>query len=278
MNHNSPLPLSNFGLSGLKNQLVLRKKELEDILTHLENRKNEFPEGHLRIQNRKGNPQYYHVLERGDTQGMYIRKNQRELAASLAQKSYEAELRESIWEELEAIHYLLYHQNRSPESVYDCLPQSRKELVRPAFVSDEEYKRRWLAAPFEADPYYPDEKIHETDRGEFVRSKSELFIANAYYSMGIPYRYEARLDLRGNQYKYPDFTVLDVKNRRQIYHEHLGLLNKNDYRNNNLRKLNLYAENGILLGDNLIITFETDEVAFAGKAFKKSIKRIFWGD
>lgn len=56
--------------------------------------------------------------------------------------------------------------------------------------------------------------------------------------------------------KYPDFTLLKVKTREIIYHEHLGLLDDEEYRKANLAKLEEYRKNGIYQGKNLIITYE----------------------
>jgi len=82
------------------------------------------------------------------------------------------------------------------------------------------------------------------------------------------------LNLKNGQYKYPDFTILDVRKREIIYHEHLGLMDKREYMNNSIRKLNQYADNGILQGRNLIVTYETEEIPFNPKSFKKMIREM----
>ena len=58
-----------------------------------------------------------------------------------------------------------------------------------------------------------------------------------YYELGIPYRYDAEIQLKGGIKKYPDFTLFDAKNKREIYHEHFGMLDDDKYRKKNLQKL-----------------------------------------
>lgn len=65
----------------------------------------------------------------------------------------------------------------------------------------------WRSIKYEGNPYRPDQKIHRTPGGIYVRSKSELLIATHLEYMDIPYRYEAPLFLEGN-IVYPDFTIL----------------------------------------------------------------------
>lgn len=58
-----------------------------------------------------------------------------------------------------------------------------------------------------------------TAKGEKVRSKSEVIIADVLSREGIPYRYEYPLYLKGIGKVHPDFTVLNVKQRKEIYWE-----------------------------------------------------------
>src|SRR5262249_14556225 len=51
--------------------------------------------------------------------------------------------------------------------------------------------------------------IHRTERGDIVRSKSELVIADKLHSRGIDYAYEQPLTLGDGRVRYPDFTIAD---------------------------------------------------------------------
>ena len=94
------------------------------------------------------------------------------------------------------------------------------------------------------DLFLEDKLINRTLRGEDVRSKSELIIANILYHHGIDYEYEGILEFDG-EIRRPDF-VIENENTDEIYYwEHLGMLNKRSYREGWERKKQWYHKNGI---------------------------------
>lgn len=88
--------------------------------------------------------------------------------------------------------------------------------------------------------------IHRTARGEMVRSKSEVIIANILYAQQIDYVYEQPLVGADGRIKYPDFTFEDAEMGLTYYWEHLGLLHQPAYRQRWEDKLAWYAQEGIL--------------------------------
>lgn len=100
------------------------------------------------------------------------------------------------------------------------------------------------------DPIEIDEKflenrlIHRTTRGELVRSKSEVIIANLLHANGIDYRYEEPLEIEGVT-KFPDFTIEDDDTGEKYYWEHLGMLTDNAYRRRWEEKVEWYKGHGI---------------------------------
>ena len=57
--------------------------------------------------------------------------------------------------------------------------------------------------------FLEDGLILRTERGDLVRSKSELVIADKLFARGIDYGYEQPLELEGGRIRYPDFTITD---------------------------------------------------------------------
>ena len=98
-----------------------------------------------------------------------------------------------------------------------------------------------------------------TEKGERVRSKSEKILADFFYRNNISYKYEKPLNLSGYGIVYPDFTFLSRKLRKEIYWEHEGMMDKPEYAIKAVKKLNSYQMNGILPGERLILTFETEQ-------------------
>tara|TARA_R110002020_G_scaffold133556_3_gene297995 strand:- start:124 stop:3681 length:3558 start_codon:yes stop_codon:yes gene_type:complete len=70
--------------------------------------------------------------------------------------------------------------------------------------------------------------LHRTSRGEFVRSKSELAIAEKLHGMGVAYVYEQPVQL-GGKTRWPDFTIVDEDSGVTYYWEHLGMLSDPQY-------------------------------------------------
>ena len=94
-------------------------------------------------------------------------------------------------------------------------------------------------------------------KDERVRSKSELIFADMLSKGGVPYRYEYPMYLRGMGKIYPDFTVLNVKKRKEMFWEHFGMMDDPTYVESAIKKIATYEQNGIFPGENLIMTFET---------------------
>ena len=88
--------------------------------------------------------------------------------------------------------------------------------------------------------------IHRTIRGDAVRSKSEVVIANILYQKGVDYEYEKPLIGPDGKPRYPDFTFEDEGMGIIYFWEHLGMLNIPSYRQRWEQKLAWYREMGIL--------------------------------
>ncbi len=105
----------------------------------------------------------------------------------------------------------------------------------------------YAPAPVEVDGKYLESRlIHKTRRGEPVRSKSELIIADLLFSRSIEYVYEQPLHMADGSRRLPDFTLDDPATGVTYYWEHLGMLDRPDYRARWERKKQWYADHGVL--------------------------------
>jgi len=125
--------------------------------------------------------------------------------------------------------------------------------------------------------------IHRTSTGIAVRSKSELLIYEALCNAGFPPEYEKPLTLSSST-RYPDFTIEDEISGRNIYWEHLGLLEREDYRRSWEAKLSWYRANGILPIEKgggsrgtLVTTTESSSNGFDFSAVQKIIRETLNG-
>ena len=73
-----------------------------------------------------------------------------------------------------------------------------------------------------------------------MRSKSELNIADTLYKMEIPYKYKCPFVLMNGRTVHPDFTILDIVNRREIYWEHRGMMDDRMYLKQSVQRIKEY--------------------------------------
>lgn len=81
-------------------------------------------------------------------------------------------------------------------------------------------------------------KIYSTVKGDLVRSKSEVIIANLLLQEGIEYDYEKTLFVGGGNQISPDFTI--YINGKTLYWEHLGMIGTETYDQDWLKKMKIY--------------------------------------
>jgi ATP-dependent DNA helicase RecQ len=110
-------------------------------------------------------------------------------------------------------------------------------------------------------------KIHKTENGIWVRSKSELVIANILYRSKINFEYEEKLFYNKTQWKEPDFTIRH--NGQTWYWEHLGLLGDEVYNDDWQQKKQNYKDLGIF---DKVIT--TEESAILSDQVNEKINKI----
>jgi hypothetical protein len=125
--------------------------------------------------------------------------------------------------------------------------------------------------------------IHRTRDGKAVRSKSELIIYEALLIAGHQPEYEKPLTLGGTT-RYPDFTIEDEISGRKIYWEHLGMLERDDYRRSWEKKLAWYRNNGVLPAEEggglqgmLVTTSESSSAGFDSSVIQDTIHKYIQG-
>ena len=90
--------------------------------------------------------------------------------------------------------------------------------------------------------------VHRTARGELVRSKSEVIIADLLDGLGLPYAYEQPFTAPDGSVRYPDFTIDDAETGRRMLIEHLGMMDQPDYARRWEAKAQWYEAAGVPTG------------------------------
>lgn len=245
-------------MNQIKNLLTTRKSHLLQLKSDAEAALKIAPAGFLRIGRHGDRLQYYHRTAPKDSTGKYIREKDIQLACDLAQKDYNQKVLRAASQELKAIDkYFSALPAKKAEDIYETLTTARKQLILPIEEPEAQYIQNWLAVPYQGKSFDEHTPEFYTANGERVRSKSEIIIADLLARYSIPYRYESPLHLNGFGRVHPDFTVLNVKLRKELYWEHLGMMDDPAYAEKALQKISAYEQNGIYMGENLILTYET---------------------
>ena len=211
-----------------------------------------------------------------DKQGIYLDRHQAEIKKKLADKKYVEKLIKNVQSEiakLEKVNKL--NISDSIVETYKELNPGIKALIEPVNVDDETFVNMWLSETYEGLGFDENDTSElYSGKNERMRSKSEVLIANALIKRGIPYKYECPVTIGGGMVLYPDFTILDIKNRKVKYWEHLGKMGDMSYVSRNMWKLDEYKKVGIYLGINLFVTYESMQKALGTGEIDKVIEAI----
>lgn len=250
-----------------------RSAYLKQLITIKESELKSAPDGTLRYTHNNQQVCYYCRSVPGKGNGTYIRKDNKALAAALAQKDYDIKVIKAARQELAQISELLgYAQIKTAEDIYEALSLPRRQLVTPISPSDEEYLAAWQAVTWQPKPFENTKNEYYTGKGERVRSKSEILIADSLARFGVPYRYEYPTNV-GGTVLYPDFTVLNIRKRKEYIWEHLGMLGQAKYAGEAVNRIERLEFNGYFPGENLILSMETEDTPLNTKLVAQLIKR-----
>ena len=258
-----------------KDALREEQKRLEEIIAKAKKENEHMPEGNLRISKHKNRCRYYHCVH--DRNGIYIPKRNMILREQLAQKAYNSSIINIAEEQLAKINKMLeIDADEEMKKMYDSLHPDRKKLINPIEDTWENNLQKWFAAPYQGKEFQEGAPMILTENGERVRSKSEKILADYFYHKGIPYQYEKPLLLHGFGVVYPDFTLLSRKTGKEIYWEHEGMMDDQEYARKAIQKIESYQMNDIYQADRLILTFETKQCVLNSKIIENLTARYLF--
>ena len=276
------------GINGLNEDLrVLLNNCKEELLS--------MPAGKLRCTARKGRLDYKQAVQTDQGMKVIgINRNQ-ELIAQLARKEYLQKLHDTAEWDAGLLDQLMgRYRSLDPEDIVGSLSRAARNLpnlsclkagkipqdgipdgmrwgdvrsedgrldnTQPNYIQEEpaarmEAHRKWALEEYEQSTYKPEEKIHLTSSGVYVRSKSEALISEKLFDRDVPNRYEQIIRLEGKKYA-PDFTFRDFRGE-WFFWEHAGKMNEVKYVRRHLKKMSVYERCGIVPWKNLIVTYDT---------------------
>ena len=222
-----------------------------------------------------GNGYQYYIKYPGETRYSYVKAKDQENVIRIVQQEYDMKVLDVAEREYsKVINLLKIYDKGTVEEVYESMPMGKRKLVVSESVSDEEYLKMWRDRMHTPLGFRENSPEFYSSKGERMRSKSEVIIANLLDKLNVEYKYEMPLKLNRIGIVHPDFTILNVKERKEIYLEHLGMLDDQAYRNNAIMKIRDYENSGYYLGDRLIVTGESLNCPLDVKSVERRIRFI----
>ena len=143
------------------------------------------------------------------------------------------------------------------EDIAPLLRMRRLESSHLARISSSLFQFRPVARELESmGDWYEEGKVHRTLADQMVRSKSEVIIANMLFERDVLFRYEVPLYAPDGTFYLPDFTI--KWRGEEWYWEHLGMLDREEYRNHWEVKKAWYAKN---FPGRLLVTTESPNLS-----------------
>ncbi len=216
--------------------------------------------GNLRINKRNTRFYYYLISKKNDTNGKYLSKTENTLITNLCQRDYCQTSIKLLSKNTKAIHSFLKQYTPEPlEASYGKLHPGKQLFITPVAPTNAQFLSAWQNQTYPQKPFLSYTPELFTSRGQRVRSKSEIIIANQLDHYGILYHYEKPIKISQTITLHPDFTCLNPHNHQEYIWEHFGIMDDPEYACNAVEKIALYHNKDYILGKNLLVTFETSE-------------------
>ncbi len=277
----------------IMDELKIEKRVLERVLPA------DFPKTRLVCRSTKGNLRFF-IKSPGSKRQKYVNRRNKDTLEQLYSQQLKAVIADILKTNIRTLEKALnLIEDYDAESIEHRMPLSYKRLRMYLEKMGAKDVENFLPVDAERDVIDPSnikgdfpQSENPKDRnglkfrtsfGLMVRSKNELLIAEALYSAGIRFLYEARLELvsisgessshetYNTEVLYPDFTII-LPDGEIIYWEHLGMWEKKDYRDENIDRLSLYFANGIYPPKNMIITVDGNKMPFDNSAIWRVIE------
>jgi hypothetical protein len=261
---------------GLEDFLKDYQERLENVHSIMKKSLKKAPAGSLKIVKKRNGLQFYYRKAPSDKQGRYLNKNEQDLVVRLAQKKYDLGVEKLLAEQKNSLEKMLNtNKEDAIRKVYEGLPRELQAMIEPAVMSPEKLAQMWQEVEYKRPSLENAASDLLTLRGEQVRSKSEIMIADALFHAKVPYRYEFPVYVRGRGTFHPDFLCLNKRTGKEVIWEHFGLMDNPEYAANALEKITLYAQNGFVLGRGFIYTMETLARPLSSRLVKQLIEVHF---
>lgn len=261
-------------VDSILSQAQKRIDELQQVIDFLQVQLEKAPEGALYCSSSHSQLQWQRIV---GSKRSYLPKGKTKLIRALAQKKYNVLLLDDFKRQRDALDKLVNsYVPQNGEKTFMSMGVRWRQQIEPLNIPDSDFADLWQNLRYRRKSI--ENTGHLTAKGECVRSKSEIIIADVLASLGVPYRYEFPHELNNAESShcvkvYSDFTCLNVRSRKEFVWEHFGMMDDAEYARNAVMKIEMYQNSGYFLGENLIFTMETREKPLNSQMVRKIVKK-----
>ena len=248
---------------GLLEALSKMVSDLDTLIAFIEKHPAIKAEGSLVICSRGKSVNIYRETAEGKRE--YLGKDKEALIRDLSKKTHYMKMLSVARKEKEQLEKCIRtlrsgYGITDIDDVYPSLNTVIRRTEGPFSMTDDGYVLKWQ----KKNSYLKDRKQlsgqNKTLKGEYVKSKSEVIIADRLTYYGVPYVYEVTTAKDAfEEMARPDFLILNKRTGKEYFWEHLGRMGDPQYAARNQVKMEQFARQGILPGKNLIVSFECGE-------------------
>lgn len=251
-------------------------KQYESEIAKLKAIQSKLPKDYICARKKAGRYFFYNRERNseGKVREHYIPTENAKYIKECCEARYLSKLIPALEKELKAIKsFERKYKPQTKSDVWHKLPPALQQHVAQRFQTKAEACIAWEKAGFETNPFpLPEYVQYMSKKGEAVRSRIELIIADMLYDLGISYRYECRLDLASGTI-YPDFTIMDPNTLEIFYIEIFGMMDDAEYAKNAFSKIAKYTTAGLL--PNLIMFFDHKDAPISPVQIKSTLIKMF---
>ena len=176
------------------------------------------------------------------------------------------------------IYEAIWDANFKGEPLLECEPHRVKRImyidVKTKVVMDREY---FDSLKNDANDKYP-KPLDFPFNGIYYRSAAEREIAMFYTEMGIPFKYEPEITIKGLPTPfYPDFIIYIEELDNCKIHEHFGIKNSSNYLRITAIKYANYADAGLVPELDILFTHDTTDLPFDIRYLSSKLNAAVYG-
>jgi len=257
----------------LKIDLLKRKKQLEEYISRIEPWLKTQPSLNMKVSTickKEKNYFRYYCIEKGVQHSI---KKDPKLIERLAKKDYYSKVLLAAKKELKHVDSLLEAVD-GIRNVCTSMHKAKIKLLSPLEKPVEELIKSFLEEKYPPSEYEI-KNPNNTLKGDIVRSWQEASIANTLFNAEVPYRYEKPFTLYNGYTIRPDFTIMHPVSGEIFIWEHFGMMDNENYKENFIRKIKDYTLSDMVIGKNLIATFDDDGYKMTEIEFKTIVSALF---